>query len=201
MNSSNGNIVIVILAAGESKRMGTAKQLLPWNRTIMINHIIDIARSANPSDILVVLGAHRERIKPKIDSSATILINENWSDGMGTSIKVAADYLKHIESTCGALIMLVDQPLVSLVEISELKDTFKNNPDKIIVSQYPDGRYGVPAIFSSVYFEKLSELKGDMGAKEWINSNYNKVIAVDINQSLVDIDTEEAYNKLYREHH
>jgi molybdenum cofactor cytidylyltransferase len=201
LNSSDSNIAIVILAAGESKRLGSPKQLLPWKETILINHIIDNTVSTKQGEVFLVLGAYREQIQPKINASVTILINENWRSGMGTSINTAIDYLKDIDNIQGVLFLLVDQPLVSTEDISLLVETFKNNSAKIIVSQYPDGRLGVPAIFSSIYFEELNEFKEDMGARKLINSNYKEVLSVKLNHRLVDIDTEEEYKKLYREYH
>ena len=97
--------------------------------------------------------------------------------------------------------MLVDQPLITSEDILQLINRFNENPSKIIASEYPNEQLGVPTLFGRRYFELLSSLEGDAGARKLINLNINNVISVKLAHDLVDIDTQDIYESLYRRHH
>jgi len=109
----NQNIALLILAAGESRRMGNKiKQLLPWKNTTLLGNAINQAKKTEVRDIFVVLGANIKEIKTTLDDeSITILENNNWKSGMGSSIVTG---IRHLNSSNhkydGALVILTDQP-------------------------------------------------------------------------------------------
>src|SRR6202035_2579455 len=83
-------IATVILAAGESRRLGQAKTLLGWGSKTLLEHIVDQARGSSSSDLYVVLGAHRDRIQSNCDlRGSRIVVNEEWREGMSSSIRAA----------------------------------------------------------------------------------------------------------------
>ena len=81
-------IVGIILAAGESKRMGTPKQLLPWGNTIILQQVINNAEASRLDSILVVLGSCADEIGAKLtmSSKSHILLNADYKSGMGSSV-------------------------------------------------------------------------------------------------------------------
>ena len=94
------NITLVILAAGASTRMGTPKQLLPWGENNLINHTINTALRTGAKKIVIVLGANKDIIKKEVDHfPITVLINEQWQQGLGTSIACASNrFVDHISN-------------------------------------------------------------------------------------------------------
>ena len=85
---------ILILAAGNSARLGRPKQLVKWNHSTLLNYIIDQASKVDNADIYVALGGNQSEIRPLILGRAELLDIQNWQDGMGTTISSS---LKEIE--------------------------------------------------------------------------------------------------------
>jgi len=189
-------IAILILAAGNSSRMGTVKQLLPYKQTTLLGWSIKQAQKSKACDIYCVLGANTEIIKKQIDnSSIKIIINPNYKDGLSTSIVFGVNYLmdKKIDSV---LIILADQPNINSNYLNEMIITSGVNPEKIIASNY-ENKIGVPAIFPKHYFNQLLNLKGDKGAKKLLNKQSSEVIKMKP-FNLIDIDTKKDYYNLIK---
>ncbi|MFT5436230.1 MAG: molybdenum cofactor cytidylyltransferase [Ulvibacter sp.] len=200
---SESNIVIIIPAAGASRRIGSPKQLLKWGDSTLISHAIDIAEELGQKEIVLVLGAYYDKIKAEIDNrSIRTLKNEDWENGLGSSIAAGVEYLVKSLDTCDAvLILLPDQPLIVPFYLKTMIDKFKVGENQIIATKYGSGKYGVPALFDKKYFEKLRGLTDDRGAQELIKQSAKFVTTVDINPLISDIDTEEDYKKIYKANH
>lgn len=185
---------ILILAAGSSSRMGKPKQLLPFKNTTLLGWSIAQAKKSKANNIFCVLGANAEIIKKDISNyNIETIFNANFKDGLSSSIVAGTDYLatKNYDSV---LIMLADQPNVGSDYLNKLIKTSEENASKIIASNYID-KTGVPAIFTKEYFPDLLNLKGDKGAKDFLNNHQSKIIKLKP-FNLVDIDTIEDYKKL-----
>ncbi|WP_100614786.1 nucleotidyltransferase family protein [Confluentibacter citreus] len=200
MIASQSNIAIIILAAGASKRMGKPKQLLKWGDDTLIGHAIKIASKVNPKKLIVVLGAHFELINQNIENSEiTILNNTHWEKGLGTSIAFAIKHLQNSKSKVdGILIILCDQPLITADFLKSLVSKFKPNENKIIATSYGGGKYGVPAFFDKVYFDDLSMLHDDQGAKDILIKYQDQVLGLLPPEKNMDLDTNEDYINLYQ---
>lgn len=200
---TTANIVILIPAAGASRRIGSPKQLLKWGDSTLIRHAIETAGELNQKKILVVLGAYYDRIKPEIEGfDIQILKNEKWEYGLGSSIAMGADFLfKSGDNFSGALVLLVDQPLIVPSYLKAMIDQFQVGKKQIIASSYGNEKFGVPAIFDKSYFKELSLLNDDRGAKDLIKKYSKYVSSVDIIPLVTDIDTEEDYDKIYKANH
>ena len=200
---SESNIVILIPAAGASRRIGSPKQLLKWGDSTLITHAVETAEELSQKEIVVVLGAYYDRIKPEIDNrSIRILKNVDWDNGLGSSIAVGMEYLHKSGDTCDAvLILLPDQPLIVPFYLKAMIEKFKVGEKQIIATSYGNGKYGVPALFDKKYFKKLMTLSDDRGARELIKQSIKYVSSVDIDPLISDIDTEEDYDKIYKANH
>lgn len=195
------NIAVVILAAGASKRMGSPKQLLDWGGETLITHGIQTALKLNTKEIIVVLGANYKLVKETISHlPITILNNEYWEQGLGTSIACASSYLKNkIQITDGMLITLTDQPLISTEHLQHIISSFSTNKKQIVASSYQDRKYGVPALFDKFYFNQLSKLNDDFGARHILKENESFIKALIPPVKNVDLDFKEDYEKLHKE--
>ncbi len=200
--SSIPKIAVVILAAGSSSRLGTAKQLLPWKQTTLLEHSIKTILELNCDDVFVILGANHNLIKSKIDcKKVDVLVNDNWELGLGNSIASGVKYIQESKEVDGILLVLADQPLIDSKYLKSLIDKFEVNNNKIIASSYSNGKKGVPVLFDKEYFEELSKLNGDKGAKTLLDKYVPNVFAINAEHLVSDIDTEEDYDKLYKVNH
>jgi molybdenum cofactor cytidylyltransferase len=193
------DIAIVILAAGESKRMGLPKQLLQWGNASLIGHAVQTALKVPHKEVVVVLGANYVQVYNEIKHySVTSLNNKEWEMGLGTSISKGINYIKNIRSNVdGVFIMLADQPFITSNFLELLIHDFKPNKNQIIATSYKKGTYGVPALFDKSYFDELIQLHDDFGAKYLLKKNESNVKVLTPPNKNIDLDTEEDY-KLYR---
>lgn len=191
-------IAILILAAGNSSRMGKTKQLLPYKNATLLEWAIEQAQKSVAKNVFCVLGANKEVIEKQLTSNAIETIyNPNYKDGLSTSIVKGIEFLLNYNFD-SVLIMLADQPHVTSEYLNSLIEASKNNPSKLIASNY-QGSVGVPAIFPKNYFNDLLDLKGDKGAKNFLLQQNNNVIKVNSTQNLLDIDTSEDYQHLLKQ--
>ncbi|WP_107666697.1 NTP transferase domain-containing protein [Cyanothece sp. BG0011] len=191
------NIAVIILAAGASTRMGTAKQLLSYQGATLLSHTIETAIASICKPIIVVLGANEDKIKGNIDrSSVTVIKNKNWSLGMGSSIGVGIKYLSHYPQTIKAAVICVcDQPFLTAEIINNLVFAYQTTRKPIIVCTYAN-TYGVPVLFDAQFFSQLVSLNGKGGAKKIIKQYKNDVSFIPFPQGMIDIDTPEDYQQL-----
>lgn len=198
---NSSNISIIILAAGASKRMKTPKQLLKWGNSTLLIHAIETALNSHVKDVIVVLGANFELIKKDIEQlPITILNNKNWELGLGKSLAFGVDYLiKSKPDTEACLVTLADQPLIDATFINDLIDVYKENKQTIMATSYNDKKTGVPVIFDKTYFEELSLLNDDKGAKHILEKYKSEVKTLKPELENVDLDLKADYDKLYKE--
>lgn len=194
------NISIAIMAAGASSRMGSPKQLLKWGEYNLLGHTIRTALDSIASEVVIVLGAYNELIENEIKHHpVTIINNKNWNLGLGKSIACAAEYiLKRKPKTQGLLVVLADQPLIDTDYLNELIHSFSPNQNEIIASIYDNNKKGVPVLFDKLYFEELSNLDDDSGAKKLlvIHESFVKTLKPPVKN--VDLDSKEDYKTLYK---
>ena len=187
---------ILILAAGESKRMGEPKQLLPYNNSTLLLHSIEQANNIKYSDVFIVIGAHFADVFKSIrGQKATILKNNNWEDGMGSSLSKGIELIKKKNSYDRVLVTLADTPLVNTEHYEELISLSDATGKRIILTNY-DEVSGVPAIFDKSLFNELSLLSDNEGAKPVVKKYKKEVLKMDSKIPFFDIDTKEAYQKL-----
>lgn len=198
--SKTSSIAIVILAAGTSTRMGQPKQLLKWGDTNLVGHTITTAKASKAHNVIIVLGAHYEKVAESIrDDSVTIIQNKNYAEGMGTSIAYAAKFLLQSDSHYdGVLLMLADQPFVTSVHLNKMILAFQPESQDIIATSYDDDTKGVPVLFDHTYLNTLYKLSGDGGAKGIVKKYPTHLKTLKASFKNLDLDRYEVYQALYR---
>ncbi|OKS86011.1 nucleotidyltransferase family protein [Mucilaginibacter polytrichastri] len=187
---------IIILAAGESCRLGEPKQNLIFQGKTLLQRAIETALSSACETVLVVLGANAELIKPTLQPyKVEVIVNANWTEGMASSIRAGVEALQRNELIENVLILLCDQPFVSLSLINNLLQKQQDTLKPIVACNYKD-TIGVPVIFNRLLFTRLLLLKGHEGAKKMIAGYPDDVATVPFDLGTVDIDTVEDYNRL-----
>lgn len=192
------NTGIILLAAGNSSRMGTAKQLLSYQGKTLLDRTIDTALEVFKEDhIMLVLGADHNEIASKIENqNVQISINDDWRSGMASSIKAGLKtLLKLFPDMEHCFISVCDQPFLTSEIFTEMFQLKENSNKEIIAARYSD-TIGVPALFSKKYFEVLMEFSGEQGAKKIIQRNMEDVETFEFEKGAIDIDTKVEYENL-----
>jgi len=186
-------ISAILLAAGQSKRMGELKQLMPFGQSIIVGQAVDNLLGSAVVEVIVVVGYRAEDVTKAIAAKPVrIVINPDYEQGMSTSIIAG---LKLVHGGAQAFMLaLGDQPLVNSETINILIDEFCNHDKGIAVPTY-QGRRGHPIIFAIKYKKQLLKLKGDVGGRQIIEDNPDDVleVAVDSESVVADFDTTDDY--------
>ncbi|WP_296637650.1 nucleotidyltransferase family protein [Polaribacter sp.] len=192
------SIAILVLAAGKSSRMQSIKQLEKVGNKTLLNITLEKAVQLQEIDIYCVLGANASLIKKSIVlPNITTIFNDNYINGLSTSIIAGLNYFKEHDLNFDAVfILLADQPAIDEEYLSSMKNLHLNNPSKIIATQYK-AHFGVPVIIPKTYFKSLLTINGDKGAKSFINKHKTEVLSSKLEANNIDIDTQEEL-KLYR---
>ncbi|WP_235890210.1 nucleotidyltransferase family protein [Flavobacterium gawalongense] len=191
---------IIILAAGSSSRMGKPKQLLEFDGMTLITHVSKIACQSKLYPVIAVLGANVDLIQANLDvPGLDIVINENWKEGMASSLLKGLNSMNEMYPHVDGVIILVgDQPHINNQHIDQLIDSQNKSGLPISACSYA-GIMGTPALFHKTVFPELMLLKGDIGAKKIIKKRKQDVATVFFDKGVVDIDTLEDYENLINE--
>jgi molybdenum cofactor cytidylyltransferase len=181
---------VIILAAGSSSRLGRPKQLIEFQGKKLIQRSIESSQKSKADSLAVVLGWNPELIKTGFDSEyINFVINENWEEGMASSMQAGLRFLMEKECPGQVILMLSDQPFVTSDVLNHLILEKKISGKGIVACSY-SGTLGVPALFDQAYFEELLKLKSHEGAKKVILKNMPDVHSLDFPLGAVDLDTE-----------
>ncbi len=185
----SGRIGAIILGAGESRRLGTPKQLLQHDGTSLIGHAVDCAVVSGCDPVIVVTGAHAERVTRELAATnAQIVLNPRWPEGKGSSIRVGIQSISRFPDLAGVVMLVCDQPFLTSDHIGKLVGQFREGNRSIVASSYAD-TVGIPALFSRALFPELLALAGDDGGKGIMAKHGANVQAIEFPMGQFDIDT------------
>lgn len=194
--SSTGakRLAAIVLAAGSSRRMGDVNKLaVPWNGRAMVCHPIDAALAAGFDPVVVVTGHDAERIEDLVgDRPVALVHNVRHASGMASSIRCGLRALPR--GVDGAVVLLGDMPRVEAAHLGRLTAAFAPDDGRSIVVPTCDGRWGNPILWGRRFFEEMSGLDGDRGARPIAEANRDLVVEVEMADEAVtaDYDTREA---------
>lgn len=193
-NSEKKEIAIVILAAGAGTRMGKIKQLLPGCKHSFLEEAIEKSLKLKSNRVFVVLGAHYETIEPIISHlPIQVIYHKAWQKGIGSSIAYGTKYIAEFAKEVSAILfVLADQPLIGEKYYHQLLNKYLESNKGIVSSNY-NHKPGVPAIFTHKYFQDLTELNGDVGARRIMMENLQDLELLEEMPDLLDIDLPEDY--------
>ena len=188
------NYTIIILAAGASRRLGHAKQLLNMEGMPLLSYMITQAIKTKARRVFVVLGASAEAIRSTVVNDQVEWVeNSNWKEGMSSSIRSGINHLiKHHPEVEATVLMMCDQPFVTTGLINQIIEKQMQSGKDIVTCSY-GGVVGPPTLFTFKFFPELLKLKGDAGAKKIIERSPDQVATVDFPRGEIDIDTESDY--------
>lgn len=195
---SHPELSILIPAAGASKRLGQAKQLVKYQAGTLIQNAVNAALSLAPHEIIVVTGAATQEVKDAVGDALDFpsirwIHNPHWSTGMGGSIATGAGIVN--PESRGLMILLCDQWRLRAADLQKLAKTWQAAPERIVVAE-AGGRYMPPVIFPSACFKPLQELDGEQGARHLFKLYPELITSVTLENAAFDLDTQAHLDEL-----
>jgi molybdenum cofactor cytidylyltransferase len=190
-----GGLWAIILAAGESKRMGFQKMLLLFNSKTMIENVIMNVTGSAVDNTLVVLGSGKEDLIELIEKyDVSYCFNDNYKEGMLSSVKCG---FKNVPSDFEAILVFQgDQPLIPPSVVNMMIEAYRSTGKGIVIPVY-DKKRGHPLLIDRKYKEEIKTLDSNEGLRSLSYKYSGDVLEVetDIPGILRDFDTYEEYKK------
>jgi molybdenum cofactor cytidylyltransferase len=188
-------ITALILAAGQSKRMGQPKMLLPWGKSTVLQTVISTFQSAGVDDVLVVTGAAREQIESLIGRSVQTVYNPDYALGeMLSSIQVGL--AEKQREARAVLVGLGDQPQIQDRLVQRILQTYQRTGAPLIVPSFEKHR-GHPWLVGREYWDEILRMTAPETMRDFLNHHASKIkyIEADTPSVLADLDTPDDYSK------
>jgi len=184
----------IILAAGESKRFGSTKQLADYGGESLVLRAVRLAEEVCGDRSVLVAGSDWQRVVAACRPQRGFFVrNDKYASGMSSSIACGIGSVTH--TATAVLLMMADQPLVTAAHLNSLIGEWRKAPGDIVVSEY-SGIQGPPVIFPAQSFERLMKLEGDRGARSLLIDSDYSITGLEFSAGAVDIDTAEDLAKL-----
>ena len=176
----------IVLAAGESRRMGQPKQLMHVGLFTMLNRVVDAALGSKLDAVYVVLGHLADEIEGTLrdPSAITVIRNTEYKEGMAASVRAGVAALP---SGCdAAMFLLADQPFITRQVIDQL---LPNSTPNNIVAPSLAGERKNPTVFGRDFFPELLQLTGDTGGRSVLQAHSEALVLVELAEDYRDVDT------------
>ena len=187
---SQPKITAIVLAAGQSLRMGHKNKLLQKiNRKSILRHVLSSIKNSRIERTIVVLGHEAEKIKLDLQTDeVSYALNLDYELGISTSIRTGIEAIE--ETAAGVLIALGDMPGISPAIINTLVDNFQSKVRAEICVPVYEGQPGNPVLWSRKFFSQLASLNGDVGGKKLIEENSDVVAFCSVDTEFVHLDVD-----------
>ncbi|MDP2898013.1 MAG: nucleotidyltransferase family protein [bacterium] len=188
-------ICAIVLAAGESRRMGSQKLLLPFAKTTVIGHVVGELLRSELDGIYVVVGHEANRISEELSGRCvTIVANPDYKLGMLSSVRCG---LQALPEPCDkVLAVLGDQPAVTSELVNQLVRSSSTTDKGILVPVYR-GKRGHPILFSTRYRDEIMTSFDDSGLRGLLQSHPDDIFELTVSTpaALSDIDSPDDYRR------
>lgn len=186
----------IVLAAGQSRRMGTQKLLLPWAGLPMVAHVVDQVLRSPARPVIVVVGPDGQAIAEALAGRPiTLLSNPDPQSEMLASVRCGLEALP--PACVGVLVVLGDQPGVTSQLIGRLIAAFRDRPASIVAPRC-GGRRGHPILLPRRFFAEVLQRYEGLGLRGLLRQYPHDVVEVPIEgtSSQWDVDTPDDYRRL-----
>jgi molybdenum cofactor cytidylyltransferase len=179
----------IVLAAGLSRRMGTAKPLVDVGGEPMLARVLRTVRESQVDEVIVVLGHAAESIQQAVPLvGVKVVVNDAYASGMASSIRAG---LAHVaEDSEAALVVLGDQPFLRPQTIDVLIEQYRSGKPEIVIPVC-EGLRGNPVLLDRALFAEAAALSGDSGFRAIFGTHADGILKVPVNDQgvLTDLDT------------
>jgi len=190
----------IILAGGSSTRFGRPKQLLKLKGKYLLDHVLSAALGSELNHIVLVLGHDHQNILQALETRTTqerlqVVINHRYLEGQSRSLQAGLQKIR--QAFPAVMFLLGDQPLLNSNTIDHLLDRFRHSGKDICVPVC-EGKRRNPTIFNRVLYDQLMAIEGDIGARDIIRANPERVLYLELDDPLCffDIDSQKDFEKL-----
>ena len=183
------NISAIILAAGFSTRMKAFKPLIRIGEKTFVEHAINLFKKSGVGDIVTVVGHLSDKLIPVVKAaSSRYVINDQYHEGMYSSIQSGVNALKH---PCDAFFLLpVDIPFVLPATIRQLTNAFCMNSVSMVCYPQFESKRGHPPLLNSKLRNKILRYSGQGGLREFLRSYENQAISIPVNDPFIRLDAD-----------
>jgi molybdenum cofactor cytidylyltransferase len=191
-------IVGVLLAAGESRRMGALKQLLPYRDKSLVEHCVDNLLASKLDEVIVVTGHRDSEVRAAIGSRPVKIVhNAHYQQGMASSIKRGIDEVSDTARAC--VIALVDQPRIEPETIDRLIETYQRDASLVVIPSYRQ-KSGHPILIDLTLREEILAMDPEVGLRQVVQAHREGISRVEVSSPSVleDCDLPEDYDQLAR---
>jgi molybdenum cofactor cytidylyltransferase len=189
-----GRVAALVLAAGQSRRMGERNKLLATvDGRPLVSHMVDAALASRAEPVIVVTGHQADEVRAALGERAVEVVhNPDYAQGLSTSLKAGLAALP--EDAEGVLIGLGDMPRISAAQIDRLIAAFNPLEGRAICVPTVRGKRGNPVLFATRFASEMREVGGDVGARHLIGMHDDEVVEIEMEDdaALLDIDTPDA---------
>lgn len=196
MRKNKANLAAVVVAAGQSRRMGRPKLTLPWGNTTIIEQVIDVLTQCNLYPIVVVTGGNDREIREILHEKPVLIVKNTGyeSSEMVDSVKLGINSLP--SETDAVMIVLGDQPQIHPPVVGKLIDAFQSTRSFLVVPSYRMRR-GHPWLVEKSLWKDLASLPEGHTLRDFLNQHNEMIhyIPVDTPSILSDIDTPDEYSR------
>ena len=192
-------ISAILLAAGESRRMGKFKQLLQFRDKSFVEHCVDSLLASRVDEVIIVTGHRDSDVRQALgDRPERFAHNSDYMSGMSSSVKCGVRSLSQL--TRAFILTLVDQPQISSNTINRVIDTFERKLPLIVVPTY-EGKNGHPVLMDISLKDEILALDNQQGLSEVVRAHREATTRVEMPTSEVieDFDLPEDYERISKE--
>jgi molybdenum cofactor cytidylyltransferase len=190
----------VILAGGSSTRFGRTKQLLKLNDKYLIDYVLSAALESELDHVVLVLGHDHQNILQALENRTTqerlqVVINHRYLEGQSRSLQAGLQKIR--QAFPAVMFLLGDQPLLASNTIDYMLDRYRHSGKDICVPVCK-GKRGNPTIFNRILYDQLMAIEGDIGARDIIRANPERVLYLELDDplSFFDIDSRKDFENL-----
>jgi molybdenum cofactor cytidylyltransferase len=191
-------IAAIVLAAGQSRRMGAQNKLLAEVAgKPMVRHVAEAVAASKAASMTVVLGHDADAVRAALaDLKPSYAYNPDYAEGLSSSLKTGLAAVG--EEVDGVVICLGDMPMVSTAILDRMIAAFDPVEGRAIVVPTRRGKRGNPVLFARRFFEDMARVSGDVGARHLIGNHEDLAVEIEVDDEsvLTDIDTPEALAKI-----
>jgi molybdenum cofactor cytidylyltransferase len=192
-------ISAILLAAGESRRMGEFKQLLRFQDKTFVEHCVDNLLASRVDKVIIVTGHRDLEVRRAVgDRPVRFAHNADYKSGMTSSIKCGVQALS--ESTRACVLALVDQPQINADVINLVINKYEQEPAIIVIPTY-GGRNGHPILLDASLNEEILTMDPEQGLRQVVRAHLDQVSRVEVSSRAVleDCDLPEDYQRMLKQ--
>jgi CTP:molybdopterin cytidylyltransferase MocA len=187
---------VVLLAAGASRRLGQAKQLVVVDGESLVRRAVRAGLATEPAQALIILGAHAAAVEVEVAGLPLMRVEcPDWTEGLAASVRAGVQAID--ARMDAALFVVCDQPGLTAAHLCSLVARWRADPGRATASAYA-GTIGVPAVLPRGWFHELLTLAGDQGARELLRGRRSDVEAIEAPWLVDDVDRPRDLERLAR---